>query len=426
MRTININKIKKLLKKGKMVLVPTVLAGSILFTGCGTKTNTDTKNISIENAKEIGLELDDTEYMLSGNKTHFINGSPIISSDTIAINTNIDLPYTFKKVCSVEEFGKYVGEENTTWEDINNTLDNVNIDNTIKEILRKGINNLQKNNFNMNLNVLNYNLKKLKIEFGDYGETLKGQFQQNTGKVLVNNSIVNTEKYENIIIHEILGHGMTMAYTDKDGGITTSPEMEIALVENDNIVYISALGSAFKEAIAQIITSKACNQKYTSEDTHYVVYVHYLDLLLNSLNIKEYDYASKGTKYLVDQMKKNGILDAVDYIHDIDCKMIYFESLDQFYSLTGDLDSLEVRYLTNIILNKYPETYDQSLITTFVNNCLNSSKNTIVCDNYEGFEGIVWSNGVEGEFINYEWIKENTLANFLNIDEQKSNQKILK
>ena len=426
MRTINIKSIKNILKKGKMILVPTVLASSILFTGCGTNANADNKNISISDAKEIGLELDNTEYMLSGGKINFINEAPIISEELEGINTNIESDCSYKKVCSVEEFGKYVGEENTTWEDINNTLDNIEIDETIKEILRKGIRNLEKKKFNMNLDVLNYNLKRLNVEFGDYGEILKGQYQQTTGKILVNNSIVNTDKYEFIIMHEILGHGMTMAYTDKDGGIATSPELDFALVDNKDILFVSALGGAFKEAIAQIITSKACNKKYTTDDTHYVVYVQYLELLLKSLDIRDYEYASKGTKYLVNQMKKNGIEDAIDYIHDIDSKKTYFEAQDQFVALTGDLDTVESCYLINIISNKYPNCYNKDELETFIDKCLKSANNIIVYDNYEGNEGLLWENGVEGEFINFDWIKGNTLANFTTFEDAFGFQKKLK
>jgi hypothetical protein len=227
-------------------------------------------------------------------------------------------------------------------------------------------------------------------------------------------------------MHEILGHGMTMAYTDKDGGIATSPELDFALVDNKDILFVSSLGGAFKEAIAQIITSKACNKKYTTDDTHYVVYIQYLELLLKSLDIKDYEYASKGTKYLVNQMKKNGIEDAIDYIHDIDSKKTYFEAQDQFVALTCDLDTVESCYLINIISNKYPNIYNKDELETFIDKCLKSSNNIIVYDNYEGNEGLLWENGVEGEFINFDWIKGNTLANFTTFEDAFSFQKKLK
>ena len=424
---INIEKIKKLLKKGKYTLLPIALSCSIAFTGCNKNSNKE-NNSSLEGIPELGIEFyTDHDYRFSDCNLKIIKSAPLDFEKNEDYITELDTDITnLTTFCTVQEFSKYVGEENVTWEDINNTLDNIKLEKNIKNILKKGINNLQKNNFNTELGLLNYNLKKLSIEYGDYkDEKLRGSFNCVTGITKIDNSIVNTAEFEKVIIHEILGHGMTMGY-DKNTKISTDCTFQYLLLDdNDNVIHLSSIGTSLIEGIAEIITSRATNKKIDFYDTEYAVYTQYLELLLKSVNIKEYEFASYGTKYLVDTMIDNGIEDAIDYIYDMDIRKAGFENEEPFYTYYGSIDVLESQYLVMTAYNKYEKNNDIDAAKKYINSCINSYDSIICTEMLDGENYIKWNNNIESEIINFGWIKRNSLANF-DYEEQNSYQKTLK
>lgn len=407
MKNINIKGIRRILKKGKIILIPILVTTSITLTGCSNSYN------SFSSSKENGLILEySNEGLKKGDKyIYYVNG---ISDEFIKNSSYIDNDNEFtsySKFCAPIEFGKYVGEENVTWNDIRNTLNSINIDLNIKKILLKGINNLEEKNFNMCLEVLNYNLKRLTIEFGDYGETLLGRFDAYTGVAIFNNSLVGTDTFEKTIMHEILGHGMTMAYTLKDGGVLCLPSIHYFTVNKDKtkLENFYSNGESLKEALAELIAVKASGKKTAPSESHYVVYLQELELFLKSTGVEDYEFASNGIKYLIDKMKESGVEDAFDYIDDFDTRMNLFETNQNFYTLCGDIDTLEVYYLLSVTDKKIKNGASEEYIMDFVDDCINSSKSVINLENTDEYNGIVWKNNVEAELINYDWIKDTTL-----------------
>lgn len=74
---------------------------------------------------------------------------------------------SYKNVCTPGDFSEYTGEKDLKWSNIIKTLDDSKIDKDVKQILKEGVQNLEKAGFNYNLSVLNYNLKNLDVIYED-------------------------------------------------------------------------------------------------------------------------------------------------------------------------------------------------------------------------------------------------------------------
>ena len=136
------------------------------------------------------------------------------------------------------------------------------------------------------------------------------------------------------------------------------------------------------------------------------------ELLLKSNNVKESDFANYGTRYLVDKMINNGINDAIDYIFDMDMRKNGLENNEPFVTNCGNVDELESQYLVFSTYAKYGECRDIIGIEKYINTCVDSYKSIINTEDIDGYTCISWNNDIEGEAINLDWIKYNSLINF--------------
>ena len=414
MINVNIKNIKKLFSKGKIALLPIALSCSMMVTSCDSNNIFSSKSsISIERAKKLEIQLSEKDYMFNNFKLKTIESAPNDLEDLSSVFSKKLDTSKITTFCSVKDFCKNTNEENVTWNDIHETLESCNIDNNVKDALRKGITNLENNNFNMELGLLNYNLKRLQINYGDYSsERIKGRFTCTNGITELDNTILNTDEFERIVIHEILGHGMTMAYDEESSSFTT-PDLQYALLdEKDNIILLSSVGSCFSEAIAEIIAAKATNDKIDFNDTEYAVYVQYLELLLKSVNITEEEFANNGTKYLVDTMNDKGIYDAIDYVYDMDARKTEYEKNEPFVSIYGYVDEMESQYLVYSAFAKYGNYINYYAVEKYINACLKHSKSLIDTEEIDGKTCISWNNEYEGEIIDLDFVKEDALSSF--------------
>lgn len=320
MKNINISKLKAIFKKGnislKKVIIATSLIGAITLTGCSQNNKSVEEQLADDGISIVSIEsyIDDNYYMIKE-----------MNQDGIEKNISFDMgdeKVEYNKLCTPAEFGKYTGESNITYDDIRTTLSKSNIDDNIKSIVLKGINNLENNNFNMSLEVLNYNLKNLTIEYKDTNDEIitdyivpEARFIPNEHKVLVYND--NIRDLEKSIIHEILGHGMNMAYIDNEK-IYCSDCMLVSHIENKKIDNMFRIGETFCESLAEVIRYYATNEKIKNDDTAYSPYVYSFLLLCETNGINIEDYANNGVELLLEKMNNNGLKNQNIIIKNID------------------------------------------------------------------------------------------------------------
>ena len=286
-------------------LLPTLVAGITALStyGCSTKPQKiDQKNIPNTSSLE---QYEDMPYLYS-----------IKSYDS---EKSKGTPYEMKRIqksyntkCTPKEFEKYINEKNITWSDIKNTVNNSTFDDFHKNMLLKGINNLEKNNFKMNLSVLNYNLKNINIEYvEDYQkQDILGEFNCFEHKITLLKNIDNEKKYEEVFLHEILGHGMTDAYIDEEKIYCSIDTPTYVTDLNNNFIGYSLYGEAFTEATAQAIAIIALDKQLSQEYlSGYDIIVTELLMICKDNNCEISEYAENGVNYLIKKMKKNKIDD---------------------------------------------------------------------------------------------------------------------
>lgn len=264
----------------------------------------DTKAYTIEQNTEVPFLYEVTKYDAEKSK-----GQPY-ELPTIAKSYNTK--------CIPIEFKNYLNEENVTWYDIKTTINNTNFNDYHKNLLIKGINNLEKHNFNMDLSVLNYNLKNTEIvtKNNDEKEVL-GTFDAFNHKIEINENITGAN-YDIVFLHEMLGHGMTDAYID-DKQVYCSIDNPCYIIdENNNHVGFTMYGQTLTEAMAQIIAVTALDKQPKEEyRCGYDLAMFELILLCKDNNINLPDYANNGVNKLINEMNKNNHLTTYNVIAQI-------------------------------------------------------------------------------------------------------------
>ena len=404
MKIINIEKIKRILRKGKMVLVPIAISCAIVSTGCS-----ECENKLVENAKENGysiIEVDNSLYD-NFNKMYMIEAS------------NVD-HLVYSKICTVAEFGKYTNESNITWNDIKNTINNnSSIDDNLKNIIIDGVNKLEANNINCKLELLNYNLKNLKIEYNDEvlcdeALNVQGLFDAYNQVVHINKNLSNNSEFKKVILHEILGHGMTMGYIDIDGGVFCSPAISMLVNDENSSIedsHIFELGSILKEAEAEMISVLASGIKTdSSNNEYYAIYVQTLQMILTTTNTDFNSLLDNGLLYLLDRMKKSGCENPVDYIFKYDVKKSYYETNIDFCTNIGLINDMQIKYLNEIIETMKNENMSNEQMVEIIDKSISSSEKYIIPEKFDEVNGLMWVNDCYIELINYDYIRNNTIG----------------
>lgn len=294
--------IKNLKYSMKKTITPILLAGitgTCIFS-CSSKENTKE---NINNTKAYTLEQNqDLSY--------------IYTVKTYDAEKAKDKEYEMKKIeksyntkCVPATFKNYIDKKNITWDDLKNTVEKTNFDEYHKNLLLKGINNLQKNNFNIDLSVINYNLKNIKIEYDNFdNNNVFGEFSCFEHKIKLSKNIKNKRGYDIVFLHEMLGHGMTDAYIEESKVYCSIDTPTYIIDENNKYIGYSLYGEAFTEATAQIIALTALDYDLCEEYRSGYDLVMAEQLMLCKDNNCELDeYANYGVDILIKKMKKNKI-----------------------------------------------------------------------------------------------------------------------
>ena len=137
MKNINEKKIIEIINKGKMILkkivVPITLSGAIMLSGCSLE-----KKVIIEKMHDKGIS---TELISSGDyELYKVNAYDNNELDKFETKETFNPDYEeldYKYFCTPSEFSKYTGENNLTWNDIRNTVNNnPQLKNTLSSLLQ--------------------------------------------------------------------------------------------------------------------------------------------------------------------------------------------------------------------------------------------------------------------------------------------------
>ncbi len=326
------NKTQREIKKGKIKLEPKVVVGATLISlALAITLITNSKENNNMNKENI-VQISNSQYFektvveqIKQNKQNeyetieFLKSGEIeakkISNNTYHIQKYKDYIYCN----SPEEFGKYVEKSNPTYDDIRKALEaNNNIKEKYKNIILKGINNLEEKLPTMNLSVLHYNISRMKIIETtlqniqkECGANAVAYFNKMTGEVIVDEKDVQ----DNTILHEVLGHGTTCALVEVENKkIIMGTELLIYFEETGEI---EVFGDSMSEAEADMIGENATEETYQFIQ-EYLPIAEQLRIFMSTAEVNLENLLNKGSNYLVEKLYTNGIKDPFIYIEQCD------------------------------------------------------------------------------------------------------------
>lgn len=286
--------------KNPKKLIAILATGIVLssFTGCGkTIINTPDDYVEISSDDESVNELDRLGVELKEfSLTEDFNIYQVMSFDdsfkeytTNNIINNVNPYYTYDKYIAPNEFSEITGIKNTEWDDIRTAVEKLNTTQEYKDIIYRGINNLENSNFNTNLDLLLYNLSDLKIEeVNDTGLERTADnpayFNPEEKSIIVNRNIECN--FEAVFNHELFGHGMTTAVVYNDNKkIRCSTYTLVCTFVNGNYTGKELIGYSYEESLAELIATKANGKKDDTVSTVYSLSMYLFTSLFLWYNI---------------------------------------------------------------------------------------------------------------------------------------------
>ena len=304
----------------------------------------------------------------------------------------------------------------------------------------------------VNLSILNYNIKNLKIiysydevgkeeadnYYGDFYE-IAGQFEEIGDIMYLNPKIKNDKKrYRDSLIHELLGHGLTLGYTELEGGVRSTLSNIYANTDKSNKDFESLrmnchkIGGTVEEAVAAMITVLATGEKMyevnRENDGPYDMYILELQLLLSSTNTSLSELINNGLDSFINKMHKMGCLVPIDYLYEFDQrKDIYLSGYE--CDENNMLENVLYKYLMEMCLNN-KEISNIEEMKQYSHSCLDSINKYIKLDTYEGEKYVSWTNDSICEMVYIDSLKqdidESLSSNSYYDDSFASNKYILK
>lgn len=234
--------------------------------------------------------------------------------------------YDYDVFCSPREFESYLNYGELCWGDIRSAVsNNPNFDDTLKQYLYDGINNLEARNYRLSLPVLYYNLSIMKTDYieDDKNNGLiftSASFKPNEHVVSINKKVMNDELFKGIFLHEVLGHGSTCAdLVTPDGKvINCGLEFPICVFKNGRPSSFSLLGRCVTEASAEMIRSVATGRRIECFDTSYTFDEYTLLFLCNAMDISVNDVFMDGCKSLYEKSTEKNVPSCVSVIYNMD------------------------------------------------------------------------------------------------------------
>jgi hypothetical protein len=217
--------------------------------------------------------------------------------------------------CTPAQFKQYIGGQVVTWNDIRKTISESKFDDYHKNLLLQGISNLEKEKFNIDLSVLNYNIKNTKLIYSDdFKEKSEGYFDCFEHTINIKKTISNQKHHNIVFLHEMLGHGSTEAYIPENK-IYCSIDTPTYIINDGQVFGTSLFGESFTEAMAQIIAIIATGKQICKEyRSGYDLTMQELIMMCLDNNIELHEYANNGVQCLKEKLKNKEIKNYMNYI----------------------------------------------------------------------------------------------------------------
>lgn len=304
--------VKNLKTNLKRRIIPILMAGvtGIATFSCSKKEDIDNINTSgnssytLEQNNIIPFMYDVTSYNAEEAKNKVYEMRKIQKS--------------YEEKCTPIEFKEYVSDKEVTWDDLKLTIENTTFDEYHKNLLLRAIDNLKKHNFNMDLSVINYNLKNINVIYKDLNDNKVSKEFNCFNHTLTIEKDIKDDKHDIVFLHEVLGHGMTDAYIEDKKVYCSIDKPTFIIGENNKYSGYTLFGEAFTEAMAQIIAITALDKQLSTEyRSAYDLTMVELLMLCKDNNCELYEYANYGVEYLIDKIDKNGFEHSYDLIAQI-------------------------------------------------------------------------------------------------------------
>jgi len=330
----NLKKIKKMLLSMDFEIIPLtrttsgLLSVALALSMCGCtqiKNTTDTSNVETSTIdivqdkqqqiynyfKSYNMDVIDKEY--DGNDYIFVNSF---------INNEGKYQITLQ---NYEDFRKFNNINFIpSWDDvIKEFKNNENIDDSKKEIILDGINNLRNNKKleGLDLSVLYVNAKRMNFTYISSEEMINvtnrdsvyAYFDTTSGTVYLP-SDKPLEKFE--FIHEVLGHGALAYREETKNSLVVFDCTNYIMLPTDNRYTGYSMGIMVSEGGANMIAHLATNDYSVS--TFYELYEEELRVIAKLCNVSLGQLFNHKGISLYDLMYKNGINTPVEYIFKMD------------------------------------------------------------------------------------------------------------
>lgn len=343
-------------------VIPLSLATTLVLglTGCSMTSQT------VKRYEEMGIVLSDGVFKNDGIYEIMSSEAP-------------EFPYA--KVVTPGEFGTAMGMENITWNDIKAVLNsNTNINPIYREIILKGIENLEKSDFQMDLSVLYYNLKNLKgfvsvnEEFSD-NKLAIAAFDHYTKTVKLGD--VDSDDLEKTLLHEVLGHGMIHAYDPDKKVLCSCCNGYYSINSEGKVTGTGCLGQSLDEGLADSIRAIAMNENLNDENCTYMLESFLLTFLNKCAGISLTTYANEGVGSLLKSLDTIGVKRPQELIGYIDAIRLALNTNELSGLNEGVEEVIFEGFFKDIIDKAFEEDVDSEALLNELNAYLEESLNEV-------------------------------------------------
>ena len=234
------------------------------------------------------------------------------------------LSMSFDKNITPDQVGVYLPETNVSYKQVEDLIDKMDLMDVDKNYLKKGLNNLKNSGFDINLDILYYNLQKSKVI---YWTSKDGQTNESFATfncidhevhLPKERNLLSDSYYFKIICHEFFGHGLVTTYVDEYKMYCSLTKIGLVLDSNHNIQAASKVGVSLDEGFAEVMSYLATGQKISMYNSNYTVPTYQLITLLSILEVPLDEFSKKGIDSLYDACKERGFTNIYNYIETFD------------------------------------------------------------------------------------------------------------
>lgn len=341
--------IPKVIYKGALISI----SSALLLSGCGLPNNSNNESVITE---EVTTEYEETweeknkdtiEYLSTCTDEEFIkflnweierinenlvivrhSGEKRDFSESMIVNREVD--YYYSNSDTTKNYFEDQINIDTLCETINQ---NDSINETYKRYLIEGLNNISNNimfSDGIDFNVLNYNLKRMKIievsknEIKEKaGASTYAYFEHSTGYVYIPDTMDNDDFdwQKHVIRHEILGHASSNAeINDGDKNIKISQAIEVLEIQGEGSkrqIRTKSIGNFYNEALADLIAVYGSEDMNTKNCAYKQELVE-LKFLINLENISMYTVLDDGLIGIINSYDSSLTNDLIEFIDNAD------------------------------------------------------------------------------------------------------------